>query len=147
MNEWTDGWMNKGINLSWQVFKNYLFSFGCAGSLLLPGLFFSSDEWGLLSSCSAQASHWGERALGCVGFSSCSSWAQQLQPTGLVALWQEVSFWIRDQTRAPCIGRQNLIRCTTRDAPPDSFCRVTFNLCKPMLQSERLSTQIHVSEL
>ena len=31
--------------------------FGCAGSLLLCGLFCSSGELGLLSSCSARASH------------------------------------------------------------------------------------------
>ena len=41
-------------------------------------------RWGLLSSCGAQASHRGglsfrgAQALGCTGFSSCDTWAQQL---------------------------------------------------------------------
>ena len=42
----------------------------------------SCGEWGLLSSCGAKASHWGDfschraQALGCVGFGSCSSRVQ-----------------------------------------------------------------------
>ena len=41
--------------------------------------FSSCSEWGLLSSCGAQASRsgfssCGARALGCVGFSSCGAW-------------------------------------------------------------------------
>ena len=47
------------------------FIFGCAGSLLLHELFPSFSEKGLLSSCSAQASHSG-------GF-SCGAWALGLQ--------------------------------------------------------------------
>ena len=47
---------------------NYFFIFGCVGSVLLGGLFFSCSQWGLLSSCSAQASH-------CAGFSCCWAWA------------------------------------------------------------------------
>ena len=42
----------------------YLFIFGCAGSLLLHGLFSSCGEKGLLPSCRARASH-------CSGFSHC----------------------------------------------------------------------------
>jgi len=58
----------------------YLLRFGWAGSLLLWGLFSSCGEWGLPSSCGPRASHcssfscWGQ-ALGCGGFSSCSSQA------------------------------------------------------------------------
>ena len=53
------------LSITSQFFKKvYLFLFGCAGSLLLGGLFFGCGEWGLLSSCSAQASHRG-------GFSRC----------------------------------------------------------------------------
>ena len=50
-----------------------LFIFGCGGSLLLPGLFFSWKEQGLRSGRSAQASHWG-------GFSWCR--AQALECLG-----------------------------------------------------------------
>ena len=44
----------------------YLFIFSCAESSLLQGLFSSSDEYGLLSSCRAQVSHGG-------GFSWCAA--------------------------------------------------------------------------
>ena len=56
-----------------------LFIFGCVGSSLLPRLFCSCREWGLLSSCGPWASHCGgfsccvAWALGLTGFSSCSS--------------------------------------------------------------------------
>ena len=54
------------------------------GSLLLCELLSHSGEWGLLSSCSEQASHCGGGfsccgavALG-KGFSSCGAWVQLL---------------------------------------------------------------------
>ena len=56
-----------------------LFIFDCIGSSLLPRLFSSCREWGLLSSCGAWASHCGGLSccvtwvLGLAGFSSCSS--------------------------------------------------------------------------
>ena len=59
-----------------------LFISGCAGSSLLCELFSSCGEWGLLSTCSAWASHCGgfsscrARPLGCTGFSSCDLWAR-----------------------------------------------------------------------
>ena len=49
---------------------------GCAGS--------SVPQAGLLSQL---ASPVPEHGSGCVGFGSCSLWAQELQHTGLVALW------------------------------------------------------------
>ena len=55
--------------------------FGCAGSLLQCGLFSSCGDQGLLSSCSALASHCG--SFSCCGaqtlehgLSSCGAWAQ-----------------------------------------------------------------------
>ena len=50
-----------------------LFTFGCAGSLLLHELFSSYSKWGLLLSCSSWASHGSNfsyhraRALGLEG--------------------------------------------------------------------------------
>ena len=57
-----------------------LFVFGCAGSSLLCKLFSSCGERRLPSSCGTLASHHrgfccGAWALGCIGFSSCGSWA------------------------------------------------------------------------
>ena len=58
-------------------FKKFIFLiFGCAGSSLLCGLFSSGGEQGLLSSCSAQASH-------CGGFSYCRAWASVVAARGL----------------------------------------------------------------
>ena len=61
------------------------------------------------------------------GFSSCGTWAQQLWLTGsraqdqqlwctgLVALWHMGSSRTRARTPVPCIGRQILNHCTTRE--------------------------------
>ena len=58
--------------------------FGCAGSSLLLRLFSACGEWGLLSSCSAQASRGGfsrgAQALWQAGFSSCSTWLSNCGP-------------------------------------------------------------------
>ena len=50
------------------------------------------------------------------GFSSCSTQAQQLWLTGLVAPRHVGSSWTRAQTRVPCIGRRILNHCATREA-------------------------------
>ena len=72
------------------------------------------------------------------GFSSCGKraqqlWfagsrvqAQQLWRTGLVALWHVGSSWTRAQTCVPCIGRQILIHCATREALDSSFDAINF---------------------
>ena len=57
--------------LFWIVY--YWLIFYCAGSLLLPRLFSSCSEQGLLPTCGARASHWG-------GFSCCR--AQTLEQRG-----------------------------------------------------------------
>ena len=64
------------IIVSISSFLIILFIFGCAGSSLVLELFSSCRQQGLLSSCGAQASHWGgfscgARALGSMSFSSC----------------------------------------------------------------------------
>ena len=67
-----------------------------------------------LSSYGARASHCGGFPccriwfLGCMSFSHCSSWAQQLWHIGLVAPWYVESSQTRDWTCVPCIGRQTL---------------------------------------
>ena len=51
------------------------------------------------------------------GFSSCGTWAQSLWRTGLVAPWHVGSSRTRARTRVPCIGRQILNHCATREVP------------------------------
>ena len=51
------------------------------------------------------------------GFSSCSTWAQQLWHTGLVAPQHVGSSRTRDRTHVPCIGRRILNHCPIREVP------------------------------
>ena len=44
-------------------------------------------------------------------------WAQELWRTGFVAPWHVGSSRTRARTRVPCIGRQTLNHCATREAP------------------------------
>ena len=76
-------YLDFGVHHSLIVFvfpKNFYFIFGCAGSLLLCGLFSSCSERGLLPS-GVRASHCsgfsylGAWALGLTGFGRCGSWA------------------------------------------------------------------------
>ena len=83
--------------------------------------FSSCGEWGLISSCSALASHCGgfsccrAQALGHRDFSSCSIWAQELWHWGVVMVQHVGSSCTEDQTHVPCIGRWIPIHCTTRE--------------------------------
>ena len=67
------------VFILWELFKNVIIYFDCAGSLLLPGFFLSCREPGLLSGCSTWASH-------CSGF-SCGARALGVQASVFVASW------------------------------------------------------------
>ena len=69
--------------------------------------FSSCSEQGLLSSCSARASH-------CSGLSCWAAWA--LEHMGLVASWHVGSFLTRDQTCVPCTVRRTLNHWTIMEA-------------------------------
>ena len=60
--------------LDFFFFKDLFIIFSCAGSSLLQGLFSSSDEYGLCSSCGARASHGG--GFSCRGAQYLGTWAQ-----------------------------------------------------------------------
>ena len=62
----------------------FLFLFGCAGFCCCALAFSSSIEWGLLSSCGAQASHFGGFLLWSM---DSRAWAQESWCTGFVAPW------------------------------------------------------------
>ena len=82
--------MSKAVTIILKI----LFICGCAGSSLLPGLFSSCDEQGLLSTCRPRASHcsgfFGCRAPGMqasvVAARGLSSSSFVLQSTGSVAV-------------------------------------------------------------
>ena len=65
--QWTSGCMHP-------FFVFLIFISDCVGSPLLHGLF---------SSCSVQVCHWGAQALGCLGFSNCSTGAQSCSSQAL----------------------------------------------------------------
>ena len=124
----------------------YLFIFGCVGSLLLRAGFLYLWRTGVTLRCGARASHCGgffccgARALGtwasvvvARGLQSAGSvvvarglqqlWragsraqAQQLWHMGLVTPRHVGSSRTRARTRVPCIGRQILSHCATREA-------------------------------
>ena len=101
-----------------------LFIFGCVGSSLLRAGF------------SLVAVSRGYSSLWCTGFSlqwllllrsmGSRAQAQQLWPSGLVALRHVGSSQTRDRTRVPCTGRWILNHCATREVPP-----FTLLLCHP----------------
>ena len=119
----------------------YLFIFGCVGSSLLRAGFLQLQRAGATLCCSVWVSHCGGfslRSMGsrCAGFSSCGTrvqllWragsrvqAQQLWRTGLVAPQHVGSSRTRDRTHVPCIGRQILNHCATREVPQFSFNKI-----------------------
>ena len=72
-----------------------------------------------------------------MGFSSCGTWAQQLWHTGLVAPMHVESSQTRDGTHVPCIGRQILNHCATREVPKQILEYTFFFL--PLFSTQMLS--------
>ena len=92
----------------------YLFIYGCVGSSFLREGFLQLRQVGATLHRGAQASHY--RGLSCCGAPAPDAQAQQLWLTGLVAPWHVGSSQTRARTRVPCIGRQTLNHCATREA-------------------------------
>ena len=101
-------------------FLIYLFIFGCVGSSFLCEGFLQLRQVGATLHCGAQASHY--RVLCCCRAQAPDVQAQQLWLTGLVVPRHVGSSQTRARTRVPCIGRQILNHCTTREA----LCLVSF---------------------
>ena len=92
-------------------------SFLCEGFLQLR-------QAGVTLHRGARASHY--RGLSCRGAQAPDAQAQQLWLMGLVAPRHVGSSQTRARTRVPCIGRQTLNHCTTREAPELVFKRKVF---------------------
>ena len=93
----------------------YLFIFGCVGSSFLCEGFLSLWQAEVTLHRSARASHY--RGLSCCGAYAPDAQAQQLWLKGPAAPWHVGSSQTRARTRVPCIGRQILNHCATREAP------------------------------
>ena len=97
----------------------YLFIFGCIGSSPLHEGPLQLWQAGATLHRGARASHY--RGLPCCGAQAPDAQAQQLWLTGPAAPWHVGSSQTRARTRVPCIGRQTLNHCATREAPNNVF--------------------------
>ena len=97
------------------IYYLFLFIYGCVGSSLLCEGFLQLWQAGATLHRGARASHY--RSLSCCGAQAPDAQAQQLWHTGPVAPRHVGSSQTRARTRVPCIGRQILNHCATREAP------------------------------
>ena len=84
---------------------------------------------------------WGAQALGCTGFNSSGTRAQEFWHTGLGASGHVGPSQTKDQTPVPCIGRWILNHWTTREEPClvmflNYFCKDCFPSCVWPLNSQ-----------
>ena len=93
----------------------YLFIFGCVGSSFLCEGFLQLRRAGATLHRSVRASH--GRGLSRYGAQASDAQAQWLWPTGPAAPRHVGSSHTRARTRFPCIDRQILNQCATREAP------------------------------
>ena len=98
-------------------FFNFLkiFILGCVGSSFLCKGLLQLQQAGATLHRGTRASHC--RGLSCCGAQAPDAQAQQLWRTGPVAPRHVGSSQTRARTRVPCIGRQILNHCATREAP------------------------------
>ena len=92
----------------------YLFILGCVGSSPLCEGPLQPRQAGATLHHGARASH--RRGPSRCGAQAPDAQAQQPWPTGLAAPRHAGSSQTRARTRAPCIGRQTLNHCATREA-------------------------------
>ena len=90
------------------------FIHGCVGSPFLCEGFLQLRQAGATLHRGAQASH--HCGPSCCGAQAPDMQTQQLWLTGLVTLRHVGSSETRARTRVPCLGRQTLNHCATREA-------------------------------
>ena len=113
---------SQSINLYFHFFLIYLFIFGCVGPSFLCEGFLQLRQAGATLHRGARASHY--RGLSCCGAQAPDAQAQQLWLMGPVAPRHVGSSQTRARTRVPCIGRQTLNHCATREALYFHFCHL-----------------------
>ena len=96
------------------LFNLYFIFFSCVGSSFLCEGFLQLRRAGATLHRGARASHY--RGLSHCGAQAPDTQAQQLWLTGPVALQHVASSQTRARTRVPCISRQTLNHCATREA-------------------------------
>ena len=93
----------------------YLFICGCVGSPFLCEGFLQLQRAGATLHRGARAPHY--HGLSCCRAQAPDAQAQQLWLMGPVAPWHVGSSQTQARTHVPCIGRQILNHCATREAP------------------------------
>ena len=91
-----------------------LFIYGCVGSSFLCEGLLQLRQAGATPHRGARASH--HCGLSCCGAQAPDAQAQQLWPTGPAVPRHMGSSQTRARTHVPCIGRQTLNHCATREA-------------------------------
>ena len=121
--------ISKYFRISYVSFFSFFFFFNFIIYLFNFWLCWVSVSVQGLSLVAASGGHSSLRCAGlsllclfCCGAQAPDAQAQQLWPMGLVALWHVGSSRTRARTRVPCIGRQTLNHCATREALYVSFC-------------------------
>ena len=118
--------LNEFASFFFLILFIYLFIiFGCVGSSPLCEGFLQLRRVGATLHRGARVSHC--RGLSRCGAQAPDAQAQQLWLTGPVAPWHVGSSQTRARTRVPCIGRQILNHCATREAPQSTFIVVSIN--------------------
>ena len=95
------------------------FIFGCVGSSFPCEDSLQLQQVGATLHRNALASHY--HGLSCCGAQAPDAQAQQLWLTGPAAPRPVGSSQTRARTRVPCIGRQTLNHCATKEAPEMLF--------------------------
>ena len=103
-----------------------MFIFGCVGSSFLCEGFLQLRRVGATLHRGAWACHY--RGLSCCGAKAPDAQAQQLWLTGPAAPRHVGSSQTRARTRVPCIGRQTLNHCATREAQCVPFLKSLLNV-------------------
>ena len=101
-------------------FNFYLFIYGCVGSSSLCEGFLQLRQAGATPHRGARAPHYC--SLSRCGAQAPDTQAQQLWLTGPFAPRHVGSSQTRARTCVPCIGRQTLNHCATREVPFVYFC-------------------------
>ena len=116
-------------------FLFFFFIYGCVGSSFLCEGFLQLRQAGATLHRSVRASHY--RGLPRCGAQAPDAQAQQLWLTGPVAPRHVGSSQTRARTRVPCIGRQTLNHCATREAQ-DLIFLSTYSMLSTLLSDSRV---------
>ena len=128
--------LNYGIRYLFYFFKFYLFIYGCVGCSFLCEGFLQLRRAGASLHRGARASHYC--GLSCCGAQAPDVQAQQLWLTGPAAPRHVGSSQARARTRVPCISRQILNHCATREAQKTKIYSPHYENIEPSLLQKTL---------